>query len=224
MNDRRSIGGPFPDRLATSLPRSLAVVLAATTLLAGCSRQVEPTSEASTPPPVAQTTPEATSPPTLPPETAVAFGQAAVRFEMPTTGMVIPGPVGVCLAAEALRLAPVGEARPGEGHFVVLVNPAQEELLAIGAGAAAALPSDEKHVHLDDGASCLTLDLAPGEHTLVAVVADGAEVPLSPPVMDMVVVTVAGPPPEPTAASEPVAPAEGTLSPAAATPAAPATP
>ncbi len=169
-----------------------AIFLTATTLLAGCSRSPAPTPEASPPPTDTQAEAGATAvSPTLPPETAVAFGQSTVRFEWPTMGAALVSPLEACLVAESLLIVPPGEVRPGTGHFVVLVDPSQEELLAIGAGTQAALASDESHVHLDDGGSCVTLDLAPGEHTLVVVVADGAEVPLSPPVMDLVVVSVA---------------------------------
>ena len=44
------------------------------------------------------------------------------------------------------------------------------------------IAKDATHIHMGDGSSCTNVELAAGEHTLVAVVADGAHFPLLPPV------------------------------------------
>jgi hypothetical protein len=79
---------------------------------------------------------------------------------------------------------------PGTGHFHILVDPAEAELTEIMAGAHVVIPNDETHVHMGDATTCRELELAAGEHVLVAVVGDGAHFNLHPPVTAQVQVTV----------------------------------
>jgi hypothetical protein len=51
-------------------------------------------------------------------------------------------------------------------------------MAAVAADPRLPLAKDETHIHMGDGSNCVTLTLEPGEHTLMAVVGDGAHIPL----------------------------------------------
>ncbi|MGA0830474.1 MAG: DUF4399 domain-containing protein [Nitriliruptoraceae bacterium] len=123
---------------------------------------------------------------------AVARGPGAVsppaaRILHPPDGAVLGSPVPVVLAADGVVLVPCGPAAACEGHLNVLVDrpclPAGE-LVPSGS-----LRADDLGVHaLTDGSRVLLLDLAPGEHTLCAQLADGTRVAFG--VTDTATVTV----------------------------------
>jgi hypothetical protein len=114
-----------------------------------------------------------------------------VAFTEPADGATVTSPVRVCLEATGVAIQPAGTLEPAGGHHHVIVDPSPEEAAAITAGgSAAAIAKDETHFHWGDAATCGELTLAPGEHTLLAVVADGNHIPLDPPATSSVVVTV----------------------------------
>jgi hypothetical protein len=115
---------------------------------------------------------------------------ATVAFAKPAAGESVASPVEVCLTAEGVVIEKSGEIVPGSGHHHLLVDPSVEDIQNITAVPALPIGKDETHIHMGDGASCYSLELAAGEHTLVAVVADGAHFPLLPPVTSTITFVV----------------------------------
>lgn len=116
---------------------------------------------------------------------------ATVGFKDLAEGAEVTSPVKVCLDVSGVSIEKSGEVKAGYGHHHVLINPSAEEVAAITTGTmTTALVKDETHVHLGDGSDCSELTLAPGSYQLMAVVADGAHVPLNPPVFNQVNITV----------------------------------
>ena len=116
---------------------------------------------------------------------------ATVGFKDLAEGAEVTSPVKVCLEISGVSIEKSGEVKAGYGHHHILINPSAEEVAAITEGTmTTALAKDETHVHLGDGSDCSELTLAPGGYQLMAVVADGAHVPLNPPVINQVNITV----------------------------------
>lgn len=116
---------------------------------------------------------------------------ATVGFVGLTDGTEVSSPLKVCLEVTGVSLEKSGEVKAGYGHHHILVNPTAEEVKAITEGTmTAALVKDETHVHLGDGGDCTELTLSAGNHQLMAVVADGAHVPMNPPVFNQVNIVV----------------------------------
>jgi hypothetical protein len=114
---------------------------------------------------------------------------AAVSFTAPDDGASVTSPVQVCMDVTGITLAPKGTMEPGTGHLHVLVDPSAAEAASIKAGEAVTIGEDDSHIHLGDGSSCKDIELTAGEHTLMAVVADGNHVNLSPAVTAEITVT-----------------------------------
>jgi len=114
---------------------------------------------------------------------------ASVQFDNLKDGDSVASPVNVCLSATGITIEPKGAVKEGSGHHHLLVDMTADELKAFEAPGVV-VATDERHIHMGDGAACKDIELAPGEHTLTAVVADGAHMTLSPPVMTSVKVTV----------------------------------
>lgn len=114
---------------------------------------------------------------------------AGVTFDNLKDGDSVTSPVNVCLSATGITIEPKGAVKEGSGHHHLLVDLSDDELAAFEAPGVV-VPTDDRHIHMGDGAACKDIELAPGEHTLTAVVADGAHMTLSPPVMTSVKVKV----------------------------------
>jgi len=100
----------------------------------------------------------------------------------PAGGAEVAGPaVTVRLTAEGVQIVPAGEIVPGTGHHHLYLD---ADLTAPGAP----VPTVPGQViHLGTGVSEYIFEnVAPGEHRLIAVVADGVHVPLQPWVVDTV--------------------------------------
>lgn len=144
-------------------PLFAAAVLA----LAACGRSDAP-----------ETTPEAAP--------AVSAGGATVTILEPADGSTVTGPnVTVRLAVTGVAIVPAGDMTPGTGHHHLYLD-------ADLAPMSVPVPTvPGSIVHMGNAASEFTFEnVTPGQHRLIAVVADGAHVPLDPPVMDTVVFTV----------------------------------
>ncbi|HQZ70046.1 MAG: DUF4399 domain-containing protein [Anaerolineae bacterium] len=116
---------------------------------------------------------------------------ATVGFRDLADGAEVTSPVKVCMEVTGVGLEPSGEVKAGYGHNHVLVNPSADEVAAITAGTmTSALVKDETHIHIGDGTDCSELTLTPGSYELMAVVGDGAHVPLNPPVVSQISITV----------------------------------
>jgi len=122
------------------------------------------------------------------PEAADGVGEAAqarVVITEPADGAVFDeGTVRVTMDVEGLVVAAAGVMDPGTGHHHLIVNGDVDWALPI--------PNDPGvHYHMGLGQTEFTLeDLPPGEHRIIAVVADGVHVPLDPPVSDTIAVVV----------------------------------
>ena len=71
------------------------------------------------------------------------------------------------MAATGLVVEPSGEINEGAGHFHILVD---TDFVPAGQ----VIPTDEQHLHYGQGQTEISLELAPGEHTLRLQFADGA--------------------------------------------------
>jgi hypothetical protein len=111
-----------------------------------------------------------------------AAPHATVEIIEPADRAVISGSdVRVVLAARGVEIAAAAEHREGTAHHHLFVDRDLTPLSdTIPAGVTGIL-------HLGRGQTEFLLQtLAPGEHTVIAVLADWAHVPLSPPALDTV--------------------------------------
>lgn len=115
---------------------------------------------------------------TMAPEGAKAY------ILMPADGAVVSSPVTVIFGLSGMGVAPAGVEKDKTGHHHLLIDtepPAMDE----------PIPSDDNHKHFGGGQTEVTLDLAPGEHTLQLLLGDQNHIPHDPPVMSKkVTVTV----------------------------------
>lgn len=110
----------------------------------------------------------------------------AVSFAQPMDGAEVMGStVEIVLETTGISVVEAGVMDPGTGHHHLFldadVSPMGE---VIPAGV-------DGIIHKGDGTSVHTLEgVAPGEHRLIAVVADGVHIPLDPLVTDTIFFTV----------------------------------
>lgn len=110
----------------------------------------------------------------------------SVTITEPVDGAEVTGPnITVRLAASGMEIIPAGEMIQGAGHHHLYLDADVTEREV-------PVPTVPRSiVHLGDGASEFTFQgVAPGQHRLIAVVADGVHVPLYPWVVDTVTFTV----------------------------------
>jgi hypothetical protein len=107
---------------------------------------------------------------------------ATVTILDPAEGAEVQGPpVMVHLAASGVRIVPAGTLEAGTGHHHLYLD------TDLGASGVAVPSVPGAVIHLGTGVSEYTFEnVAPGPHRLIAVVADGAHVPLAPWVVDTV--------------------------------------
>lgn len=118
-------------------------------------------------------------------EQEAAMEPATVSIVSPEDGAVVEqGPLLVVMEVTGLTVAPAGTMDPGTGHHHLIVDADVDWTLPI--------PNDPGvHYHMGQAQTEFTLeDLTPGEHQIVAVVADGVHIPLDPPVADTITVIV----------------------------------
>lgn len=117
---------------------------------------------------------------------------ASVYFVNLEDGATLSGPVTVIFGLEGMGVAPAGTEREMTGHHHVFLNrpplgeteEGAEELLY-------GIPADDNHIHFGGGQTQVTLDLAPGEHTLQLVMGDLNHVPHVPPIAsEQITITV----------------------------------
>ncbi|MDH5590967.1 MAG: DUF4399 domain-containing protein [Gemmatimonadota bacterium] len=111
---------------------------------------------------------------------------ARVSVLEPANGSEVEGPdVLVRLSAEGVQIVPAGDMTPGTGHHHLYLD---ADLGEVGV-TVPAVPGSI--VHLGTGVGEYTFEgIQPGDHRLIAVVADGAHIPLEPWVVDTVTFTV----------------------------------
>ena len=117
---------------------------------------------------------------------------ARVYFIGLEDGQTVTSPLTVYFGLENMGVAPAGTERENTGHHHILIDrapfgEAEGDEMAMTNG----LPADDNHVHFGGGQTQVTVELAPGEHTLQLVLGDAFHVPHDPPVMsDRITVVV----------------------------------
>jgi len=112
----------------------------------------------------------------------MATASASVRIVQPADGATVEGgTVLVMLEVSGLTIAPAGTMDSGTGHHHLVVD---AELPAAGVP----IPSTPGvYIHMGQAQTEYELTgLEAGEHTVIAVVGDGAHIPLTPWVVDTV--------------------------------------
>lgn len=116
---------------------------------------------------------------------------AAVYFANIADGDTVTSPVTVVFGLSGMGVAPAGVEKDGTGHHHLLID---RPPLGMGEDgkeeAMMGLPSDEHHKHFGGGQTQVTLELAPGKHTLQLVMGDAGHVPHSAPVTSDVITIV----------------------------------
>jgi hypothetical protein len=102
-------------------------------------------------------------------------------------GATVQGPVTVRFGLSGMGVAPAGVDVANTGHHHIFLNRAPFGPEDVGFG----VPADDNHIHFGGGQTEVTLDLAPGTHTLQLVLGDTNHVPHDPPVVsEQISVTV----------------------------------
>lgn len=94
----------------------------------------------------------------------------------PSHGEVVGTRFKVVFGLSGVGVAPAGVDKANTGHHHLLIDtplPALDR----------PIPADERHRHFGGGQTEVTIELAPGEHTLQLLLADFAHTPHSPPVV-----------------------------------------
>jgi len=111
---------------------------------------------------------------------------AKVYIISPETGASVSGPVTVVFGLAGMGVAPAGVEKENTGHHHLLidVDPATID-------PDSPLPADDNHRHFGGGQTQTSVELAPGEHTLILLLGDQNHIPHNPPVMsEPVTITV----------------------------------
>lgn len=118
-------------------------------------------------------------------EAPVETPAPSVSFTFPSEGEVVDGTTVTVELSTTVRIALAGDMTPMTGHHHLYLD---SDLTEAGVPVPTVPGSI---VHMGDGSSDYTFEGVPaGEHRLIAVVADGAHVPLQPWVVDTVTFTV----------------------------------
>lgn len=114
--------------------------------------------------------------------------EAKVYFVNLSDGDTVQSPVTVVFGLSGMGVAPAGTEKENTGHHHLLID---RPPLGEGEGGADelayGLPSDDNHVHFGGGQTEVTLDLAPGEHTMQLVLGDAGHVPHATPIVSEVI-------------------------------------
>ena len=109
--------------------------------------------------------------------------EGAVNFVDPLDGAQVTSPFTVRMGAEDVTVEPAGEVRDGYGHHHIIVDADLPPLDQ-------PIRSDDQHRHFGKGQTETVLDLAPGEHTLRLLFAQGNHVPYDPEITDTIKITI----------------------------------
>lgn len=95
----------------------------------------------------------------------------------PFHGQTVSSPVTVRFGLSGMGVAPAGIDKANTGHHHLLIDlPGRPDLNR-------PLPSDANHRHFGGGQTEVSIELAPGRHTLQLLLGDHNHVPHDPPVM-----------------------------------------
>lgn len=109
---------------------------------------------------------------------------ALVYIISPADGAVVQSPVLVQFGLSGMGVAPAGVEWDNTGHHHLVLNAEVSSFDDY-------LPADENHIHFGGGQTEVSLELAPGAHTLQLVLADDSHLPHDPPVVsETITITV----------------------------------
>jgi hypothetical protein len=113
---------------------------------------------------------------------------AAVYFIGLEDGATVTSPVTIRFGLTGMGVAPAETVAEGTGHHHLLIDRAPFGEGEFGAEEfTLAIPKDDNHMHFGKGQTEVTLDLAPGQHTLQLVLGDHGHVPHEPPIVSPVI-------------------------------------
>ena len=107
-------------------------------------------------------------------------GKATAYIVSPADGATVTSPVTVVFGLADFGVAPAGMPRDGTGHHHLIIDAPLPDL-------SKPIPADDNHRHFGGGQTEVTVDLAPGRHTLQLLLGDHAHVPHDPPIYSDVV-------------------------------------
>lgn len=102
---------------------------------------------------------------------------AKVYFISPVAGATLNNPVTVRFGLSGMGIAPAGTVKENTGHHHLLIDVVELPAMDMP------LPNDETHRHFGGGQTEITLELAPGKHTLQLLLGDANHIPHEPPVL-----------------------------------------
>lgn len=109
---------------------------------------------------------------------------AVVYIVSPQDGATVSSPVTVVFGLKGMGVAPAGVEKDKTGHHHLIIDadlPPLDE----------PVPSDDNHRHFGGGQTEVTVELAPGPHSLQLLLGDQNHVPHDPPVQsEKITVTV----------------------------------
>ena len=109
----------------------------------------------------------------------------ALAIVKPATLSNVSSPLQVCMTTNGYTVEPAKKGvNPGKGHHHLIID------TKIPADLSKPVAKDDTHIHMGDGSTCKTINLAKGQHTITALFAQGNHVPYNPPVTDSVTVNV----------------------------------
>ena len=117
--------------------------------------------------------------------TSTSSAGKALAIVKPLTLSNVSSPLQVCMATNGYTVEPAKKGvNTGKGHHHLIIDTDIPEDLS------KPVAKDDTHIHMGDGSTCKTINLAKGQHTITALFAQGNHVPYNPPVTDSVTVSV----------------------------------
>ncbi len=101
---------------------------------------------------------------------------ARVYIVSPQNGATVSSPVKVVFGLAGMGVAPAGVEKAKTGHHHLIID---ADLPSVNEP----VPSDDNYRHFGGGQTEVTIDLAPGTHTLQLIMGDHNHVPHDPPVV-----------------------------------------
>ena len=110
---------------------------------------------------------------------------AAAYIISPADGAEVTSPVTVRFGLKGMGVAPAGTEKEMTGHHHLLIDSDSLPDLDMP------IPADDNHKHFGGGQTEVSIELAPGSHTLQLLLGDLAHIPHEPPILsDKITITV----------------------------------
>ena len=94
----------------------------------------------------------------------------------PSNGAILNSPVTVQIGQEGFGVAPSGVEKANTGHHHLIIDGELPDMDL-------PIPADEHHKHFGGGQTQVTIELAPGQHSLQLLMGDHTHIPHSPPIV-----------------------------------------